>query len=126
MAAQVGEDPEDIFELARHQELRSLFTRTDLQVPAPVSVPPTPLAVAQRSHGAGSDIDLQRRRLESPAKKIEMDTGPDEPRQLSLQERLLELRRRKMLWDAPVEARSLTDFPRDRNGHAIDWHPWRR
>jgi HK97 family phage prohead protease len=102
----------------------------DNRHPVVIDTSPTPLAVAQRSH-SGGDIDLQRRRLESNARKIQMDTGrrPDEPRPMSIEQRLLELRRRKMLWDTPVEARSLPVGDRDRfgntarrnsNGHAID------
>jgi hypothetical protein len=95
-------------------------------VATPVTVPPIPLAVALRSADQGTDLDLRRRRLELQAKAIEMDTGhrPDEPRQPGVQERLLELRRRKIEWDRePVEARSYgQDFARDRYGNATYWH----
>ena len=80
--------------------LERYFVRTDNRGSIP-----TPLDVAQRSHdAAGSDIDFQRRRLELHAKRIQMGTGhrPDEPRQLSTEQRLLELRRRRTLWDQPL------------------------
>jgi hypothetical protein len=55
LAAQFGEDPLDVLELARQGELRSLFVRGDQQVSATPTVEPghrvpTPLEVAQRSH----------------------------------------------------------------------------
>jgi HK97 family phage prohead protease len=79
---------------------------------------PTPLAVAERRSSSG-DLDLRRRRNELYGKSI-----ATEPR--TVEQRLLDLRRRKMLWDAPTEARSLTDdFVRDRYGHAVDWCPGR-
>jgi uncharacterized protein len=55
------------------------------------------------------DLALARQRLESEAKKIEMDTGhrPDEPRQPSIAARTLELNRRKMAWDDQIESRSI-------------------
>jgi HK97 family phage prohead protease len=122
LAAQVGEDPQDVEARAAQGELRSLFTRTDLQVAAPVTVPPTPLDVAE-ARGSRDDTDVRRRKNELWARKISMDGHrPDEP--LTTAQRLLELRRRRMLWDQPVETRSLTDgFPTDHHGHAIDWHP---
>jgi HK97 family phage prohead protease len=132
LAQKVDAPYEDVAALAAQGELRSLFMRTDQAVAAPPTIEPgvpTPLAVAQRSHDGG--LDVRRRRLESEAKRIQMDTGnrPDEPRQMSLEQRLLELRRRKVLWDAPVEARSFPvgdldrfGYParRNSNGHAID------
>jgi HK97 family phage prohead protease len=130
LATHVEADYETVVEDAKAGNLQRYFVRTDQQVSAPVTVPPTPLDVSYRSMEPNtSSVDLRRKRLELWAKKIEIDTGhrPDEPRQQTTPERLLELRRRKILWDnEPVEARSLADFPRDRYGHAIDWHPWHR
>jgi hypothetical protein len=56
LANQLGEDPEDVFALAQKGELRSLFTRTDQQVAAPVTVPPTSLEHRM------TNTDLERRR----------------------------------------------------------------
>ncbi len=36
---QFGEDPEDVFQLARRNELRTLFTRTDIAPPVPMNRP---------------------------------------------------------------------------------------
>jgi HK97 family phage prohead protease len=124
LAAHVEVDYDTVLADAQTGQLSRYFTRTDQQVSAPATEPPNAELVEVRS----DDLDLQRRRLESHAKRIQMDTGhrPDEPRQPSTQERLLELRRRKMSWDTPVEARSYRqDFARDARG-AIDWHPWQR
>jgi hypothetical protein len=129
-AAQFGVELDEAVRYAQANRLDEFF---DNRNPVHIdmgSSSPTPLAVAQRSH-SGDDLDLQRRRLESHAKRIAMDDGrrPDEP--LSLGERLLRHRRRKMLWDAqPVEARSYpvgadldrfgTPARRDAHGNAID------
>jgi HK97 family phage prohead protease len=89
LAQQVGEDPDDIFELARKNELRTLFTRTDLG-------PPTPLEVAQRSENRGETMDpkVARQELQELA-----DPGPRKP----WQEALTELRRIQLSWYAPLK-----------------------
>lgn len=103
-ATQFDADLDDVVRDAQNGELRRYFP--DNRQPVYIDLGqrdavPTPLDAAQRSHGGR--IDLQRRRLESHAKRIAMDTGhrPDEPRQLSPAQRLLELRRRRMQWDEP-------------------------
>jgi HK97 family phage prohead protease len=127
-AQQFDADVSEVQRDFQNGELRRYFA--DDRDPVYIDMAPTPLAVAERSHGG--DLDLRRKRLESQAKKIAMDTGhrPDEPRQLSVGQRLLLLHRRKSQWDAPaVEVRSLPvgDFDRfgnparrNSNGHAID------
>jgi HK97 family phage prohead protease len=84
---------------------------------------PTPLAVAERR--SSDDLDLRRRRNELYA-KIDIQPRAAGSDELDLRRRRNELMRRKLLWDAPTEARSLTDdFARDRYGHAVDWYPGR-
>jgi HK97 family phage prohead protease len=97
LAGQLGEDADEIAALAEQGELRSLFSEHG----QPVVIDAKPEA------RTGNDLDLRRRRNELEAKHIQMQTGhrPDEPPNIA--QRLLELRRRKMVWDQPVEARSL-------------------
>lgn len=129
LARQVGEDPEDVQQLANQGELRSLFTRTDN-----IQSAPTPLEVAQRSHVApapelvearSGELDIRRRQLELQRIKPAVDSGEPcyDHGSTDIKRRQLELRRRKMEWDS-AETRSLPDdFPTDRNGHAIHSHP---
>jgi hypothetical protein len=128
LAAQVDEDPQDVEALAAQGELRTLFQRTDLQVSAPVSVPPTPLAVAQRSEPSP---EMMRRENSLTRRKLDMDG----PRTLSneMARAQLDLTKKRMDWEQRgelIEARSLTtqqeDFPRDQHGNAVDWPPARR
>ena len=100
-----------------------MFTRTDLQVVAPVTVPPAAEMVEARSDGG---LDVQRRRLENKAKGIQMDTGhrPDEKPQLSIEQRF-PTQKRKSQWDAPVEARSYACYSLVPEDEKHDWHPWR-
>ena len=98
LARQVGVDPDDVYDLARKRELRALFS--DRQ---PVHI------------DVGGDLDIRRRWSELNAKKIAADTGrrPDEPRELSTQERRLALYRKRLEWRRPpelVEARSLDAY----------------
>jgi uncharacterized protein len=122
-ARHVNADPDDVIrDAVAGVELRRYYERSDLAVAASVTVPPG-------AEARSADLDLQCRRSESTARKIAMDSGhrPDEPR--SVAQRLLELRIKRMKWDAPVEARSLPVGDVDRygnparrnsNGHAID------
>jgi hypothetical protein len=115
LAQQFGEDPDEIFELARKNELRTLFTRTDIQ-PAPV---PTPLVVAQRSMPntdadnatVGVPLDVRQKQLALMERKMAMDTPAIDVRLAQL-----ELMRRKIDMDADdglraVEHRSLMPPP---------------
>lgn len=101
--ADIGEVERDF----QNGELRRYFA--DDRDPVVIDMAPTPLEVAQRSHNG--DLDLRRRRLESHAKKIQMDTGhhPDELQgtELDLYYRRLELHRKKIEMDA-AESRSMT------------------
>lgn len=101
LAAYLGEDPDEVESLYRSGELSKMWRRTDQALSAP-----TPLDV----RGQGLDIELARRRSESQARKIQMDTGhrPGEPK--TLDERLIALRLRRNQWYAPVEARSLDAY----------------
>lgn len=120
-AAHYGADPDDVIRDAlAGVELRRYYERTDLSVPAPVTVPPGEL----RSDG---ELDLRRRR--NVVQRIKPLIDADEQvychdGELDIRRRRLELAQR-MEWDAPVEVRS-QDFARDRYGNALDWHPWRR
>jgi HK97 family phage prohead protease len=53
-------DPDDVIrDAVAGVELRRYLERTDVSVPAPVTVPPTPLAVAQRGFEPNTDGDLE-------------------------------------------------------------------
>jgi hypothetical protein len=108
LAGQVGEDPEDVAALAERGELRSLFTRTDLSVAAPPTVPPGVTEHRSGEPSSGSvELELRRKLSDERAKRLGYDK-PVDPRA-----RLLTLYRRKSEWDAPVEARSLYHNPWD-------------
>lgn len=107
---------EDVYELARQGELRSLFTRTDQQVTASVTVPPTPLEVANRNvkEEKGMDTDLARRLLKNAAHRMAIDgdrraldqlQGKPVGMDLDLARRRLENHWRKMEIDAEEIAR---------------------
>jgi uncharacterized protein len=91
LAQQFGEDPDDIFELARKDELRTLFTRTDIAPPAP-----TPLEVAQRSTtGDGVPLDVRQKQLDLMARKMSFDDTP----RIDVRQAQLTLMARKMAMD---------------------------
>jgi uncharacterized protein len=88
LAAQVGEDPEDVFELARHNELRRLFPgRTD------IASLPEGLIVAQ-PQGMSTQQALLSLRARDPR------PGGMGYRRPSPQELTVKLRLRRMEWDS--------------------------
>lgn len=99
LAAQVGEDPDEMLAIAAAGELRSVFTRTDLAAVAPPAVPP---GVEHRSDDAGQrELELRRRLNDERGKRLERDKSDDPGL------RLLEWYRRKNRAFAPVtESRS--------------------
>jgi uncharacterized protein len=133
LANQVGEDPADVAALAAKGELRTLFTRTDLSVTAPPTVEP---ALAEARSVTPSDI--QRRLDENRYRQVEANREGriDLVRRMAalqrraqtedLERRVIALNRR-MFEPVGAEVRSVAvDYPRDRYGHAVDWHPGQR
>jgi uncharacterized protein len=102
LAGQLGEDPADVEALAAQGELRSLFTRTDRQVAAPITVVPTPLEV--RNSG---ELDIRRRQNALLGRQIQSD------KPTTIEQRLLALRLQKLSWDAPIERRSTDTYARN-------------
>lgn len=95
LARQFDADPDEIAELVAQGEVRSLFTRTDQLVSAPVTVLPGELAESRSSSG---ELEIRRRRNALEAKR-EMGNSTDGE---------LELRRRrnKLMGYRPIESRS--------------------
>lgn len=129
LADQLGEDPDDIFELAGRDELRTLFQRTDLAPPPIVSVEPavpTPLVVAQRYEPSP---EMMRYEMKSAKRKHDMD-AEESTSSVEMLRKEMALTEMRLNWEERgefVEARSVTqDFRRDRYGHALDWHPTHR
>jgi HK97 family phage prohead protease len=91
LAAQVGEDPDDVFELARQNELRRLFPgRTD------IAALPEGLVVAQRNGAVPQGMSWQKARLAMRARDMAMDRRP------TPQELTLKLRQRRIQWDDQI------------------------
>jgi hypothetical protein len=138
LAHQLGEDINDVVQLANAGELRSLFgPRTDQLVSAaPTVLPsaPTPLEVAQRSYVEPQDDALKlRMRLNAERGAGYAKDGQPSVEQLILEhyrrksnwdapaprtpgERLLELHRRKSAWDSDTEARTAGVVEHDGRG----------
>lgn len=131
LAAQFGEDPEEVFALAQKGELRSLLTRTDRQVTAPPTVVPTP------KEENGMDTDLAQRILKNHAHRMAIDGDrraldqlqgkPVGGGDLDLRMRLLDLHERKARYDAEeiaqLERRRQQYVPVDPN---VAWHQQQR
>jgi hypothetical protein len=118
-ARQFDADPDDVMRDAAAGELRRYFTRTDV-----ASLPAGLVAAEHRSESNNLvENELRRKLLDERAARYGFDR-PKTPQRL-----LMQLYRRRLEWNRPPEARSLaiqTDFPRDRYGHATDWHPAHR
>jgi hypothetical protein len=87
LAQQFGEDPEDVFELAKQNELRRLFTRTDI-------APAVPTPAEARG------MDARRAQQLSEALR-----PPEAKPGMSARAAILELHRLRMDWDAPISGR---------------------
>ena len=94
LARQVGEDPDDIFALARDNELRKLFPDHAPPVVVDLAPPvPTP-ATALRTVEEPKVLDPRRCKLELERSKIELDTPRLTPGQA-----LVKLRSRQIDWE---------------------------
>jgi hypothetical protein len=126
LARQVGEDPQDVEALAAKGELRSLLTRTDLQVSAPPTVEPgvpTPLDVAQRTYQPSDE--MMRMQSATMRRKVEMDAQAAPS--IDLLRRRLKSMKMKMDWEDRgefVEARSLPGGDVDRFGNPARRDRW--
>ena len=119
----MGEDPDDVEQLAAQGELRSLFTRTDLAVTAtPTVLPSVPTPLEARSETASdpqASNELERKLLDHMRRKNAWDsptfdggTG------------MLDLYRRRVAMNESGEQRSavnlMTVETRTARGHLID------
>jgi hypothetical protein len=107
LAQQFGEDPDDILELARKDELRSLFVRTDL-------APPTPLEVAQRHAPAPALVESRSDTMDTATARAQLERM-DPRRPKSNKQLQLELMRMRGEWHSHVttsEARARLDAER--------------
>src|SRR5262249_12097614 len=123
-SAKVDVPYEEIVESAKADNLRHYLIRTDQQVAAPVTVPPTALAVAEARSTSDGGLEIKRRQLELMRRKAEWDTPP-----VDLHRARLDLWERKMRMDADdlgLEHRSLpraTVTVTDRRGHLVEVAP---
>jgi HK97 family phage prohead protease len=98
LAALVDAPLGEVESLVAAGELRSLLVRSDRQVAAPATVPPTPLQVAQRNYPEPQESALDlRRKIHAEAGKI-YAAGRDA---LELAQRRSDAWRQRISWDTP-------------------------
>lgn len=129
LATHVEADYESVVEDAKAGNLQRYFDTRD----NPVHIDVGTELVEARSTGSG-DLDIRRRKLALKRKMMEAELTPRQravrdyrQQAADIMTRRARLRLREHELDG-MESRSLAsaDFPRDRYGNAIDWHPWYR